>query len=99
MSKLSQEMIDKIPGLRAAQRNDNIVFLNLDTEDTNPVITEGFHDDQIQEMSEGKLKAQLDQITAEEQHLLAMQQDLNKRRNATLNILKRKAELQNGVHN
>lgn len=91
--KLSQEQIDQIPGLKAAQENGNVTFLNMDTKDTSPNMTEGFRDEQIKEMSATALNAQLNQINAEEQNLIQMQLDLNKRRQTTLNILKRKQEL------
>lgn len=93
MSKITDEMIEAVPGLKAARDNGNITFINFDTDDTSPKKTEGFTDDQIREMSDSALQAQLTQISGDEQRLLVMQQDINQRRTTTLNILKRKAEL------
>lgn len=82
-----------VPGIRAAMENDNITYIDIPEEESNPTITEGFTDTQIQEMSEEGLHAQLNQIGNEELALVQMQTDLNTRRTKVMNILKRKSEL------
>lgn len=94
MPKVPQEIIDQVPGLAAAQRNKNITFINMDSDETSPTITEGFRDDQIQEMDMARLHEQLSQIDKEEQNLLQMQIDLNKRRQTAHAIIARKLELE-----
>jgi len=93
MAKLSQAQIDAIPGLAAAQRNGDVVFLNLDTDDTAPKRTAGFLDEQIREMSKDQLNAMLVQIGEEEQRLHTLLADVNRRRNETNQLIQRKAEL------
>lgn len=99
MSKVSQAIIDAIPGLKAAQKNKNVTFINFDTDDTNPTITEGFDDWDIQRMKSEKLNQLLTEINMQEQQIHAQLAEIRRRRESTLAIIKRKSELQNGVHN
>ena len=93
MAKLTQEQIDSVPGLAAAQRNGNVTFLNMDTDETSPRKTAGFTDQQIIEMDESRLKDALLELGAEEERIAAMQRDVIKRRNDMNLILHRRAEL------
>lgn len=93
-------MIDAIPGLKAARDNDSIVFLNLDTDDTNPVITAGFDDESIAKMDADRLRKELEAINIQEQNLSAMLDDCRKRRRDANAILARKTEIaRNGIYN
>ena len=93
MAKLSQEQIDAIPGLAAAQRSGDIVFLNLDTDDTSPTLTEGFDDVAIKAMDGDALRRQLESINKEEKNLTNMLADARARRNSVNRILARKTEI------
>lgn len=99
MPKLTQEQIDAIPGLKAAQKNGDVVFLNLDTEETSPVVTAGFHDEQIQEMNADAMRAELAQCGKVEEQLMGQMNDIRERRRTLNAILKRKTEIDtHGIH-
>ena len=93
MAKIPQAVIDAVPGLKAAQANEGVTFINMDTDDTSPTITAGFSDDQIREMSETALNSRLAQINDEEQRIQALLADVYRRRNETYALLRRKSEL------
>jgi hypothetical protein len=93
MAKIPQAVIDAVPGLKAAQANEGVTFINMDTDDTSPTVTAGFTDEQIREMSEDRLQAMLAQINAEEQRIQELLTDVYRRRNETHALLRRKAEL------
>lgn len=100
MAKLTQEQIDSIPGLRAAQKNGDVVFLNLDTLDTSPTITAGFDDESIAAMNADALRNQLQDVNREEENLTSMLTGVRRRRNDINAILARKTELaKNGICN
>ena len=93
MAKISQEVIARVPGLSAAQRNGDISFINLDTDDTSPKKTAGFTDDQIKTMDISMLSGELAKINDEEQNIIALQMDLAKRRQNLHELIARKQEI------
>ena len=99
MAKLTPEQIDAIPGLRAALNNDNVVFLNLDTDDTNPTLTAGFTDEDIKRMDLAALQKMESDAVAEEARLISLLTDVRKRTRDARALVQRKQEISDGVHN
>lgn len=96
----SEEGAEARAALEAARNNPDCVFLELSIEDTSPVLTEGFRDEQIIEMDMDALRAQLEQINREEESLTQLLAGVRARRNTTNNLMARKTEIQqNGIRN
>lgn len=93
MPKISQEVIDSVPGLKAAQMNKDINFINFATEDTTLKRTEGFTDNDIDGMNMEALNAQLINMQKEEENIVKLHSDLITRRNSLMNIIRRKQEI------
>lgn len=79
------------PGLQAAKDNPDIVFLELNVEDTSPTLTMGFTDDQIREMKAENLRAEMK--SCDEQELMMQKQitEIKQRKFVLSEILDRKA--------
>lgn len=88
-----------IPALEELKGRPDVVFIELSTEDTDPIMTEGFTNEDIQKMGADNLRVELTSCNAQEVQLSQMLTDLRKRRNKLNNILTRKSEIDRyGVH-
>ena len=79
--------------LRQIKNNPDVVFLELDTDDTSPTKTMGFTDDQIREMRTEDLHAQAKALNTEELQLHNLLTDLKQRRFVLTELLDRKAHI------
>ena len=90
----------KLPAaLESLKNRPDVTFIEFSTEDTAPVVTEGFQDEDIQKMSSDHLRKELLNCNNQEAVLSTQLAELRKRRNSLNNLLQRKSEIERyGLH-
>lgn len=94
------ELTESLEQLKArAERSGDVTFLEIDTDDSNPVITAGFDDEDVVKMDGDALRKNLADINMQEKQLEQMLEDCKRRRRDVNAILKRRTEImRNGLY-